>query len=172
MTTEGGASGLGSDLPTVLLGTFRDIVAYDCINLDETLTTDLIRMIQIWNFPASSHIRLRFKTHTQEVNLEERLASLEKAWSMFARIREKDVLDALGLSVPTDNDRILPPPSSGKGGDQPGEGGPDEMGLGAEGTTHEPHNVSDEQTIGRIKARLHGMGGAFGNPTTNGKAAV
>lgn len=172
MTTEGGSSGLGSDLPTVLLGTFRDIVEYDSINLDETLTTDLVRKIQIWNFPKSGHIRLKFKTHTQEVNLEERLNAMKTAWEMFARIKEKSVLDAIGESVPTASDRVLPPPQSGKGESAgPGQG-VDEMGRGQEGTTHDPRNVSDEQTIGRIKARLHGMGGAFGSPALNGKAAV
>jgi hypothetical protein len=114
---------------------------------------------------------LKFKTHTQEVNLEERLKALNMAYQMKARIKEKSVLDAVGESIPTADDRILPAPSEGGGMGEPG-GGPDGMGRGQEGTTHDPRNVSDEQTIGRIKARLHGMGGAFGNPAMNGKAAV
>lgn len=113
LTSEADATGLGSGLAELHLGTFLDIIKYDATNLEETATTDLVKWVQLWNFPESRGIRLYFKLKTDSVDKKERLDAIEKAWQMGARVKETDALDAAGLTVPNDEDRVLPAPGAG-----------------------------------------------------------
>lgn len=121
LTSEAEATGLGGNLASIHLLTFRDIVKYDCGNHDETMTEDVVTPLKQWNFPDCNYFKVRFVTETEPVDADETLAAYEKAWQMGARIKERDVLDAIGASEPTPSDRILPSPG---GRQAPGEGVP------------------------------------------------
>lgn len=110
LSTEAEATGMGSGLAELHLDSFLQIVAYDASNLKETLTEELLRPLQIWNFPKSRHIRLEFKLITEETEVEQKLSAYHQAWQMGARIREEDVLDAISASVPGENDVVLQNP--------------------------------------------------------------
>ena len=107
LTSEADATGLGSDLASVQLGTFMDIVKYDATNAEESLTTDLVAPVQRWNFPRSAHIHLRFVLETSTPDAEKKLAAFRQAFDMGARIKESDVMEAVGAAIPTDADRVL-----------------------------------------------------------------
>lgn len=129
LTSEGGSAGLGSNLPSVLLGVLLDIVREDATNLGETLTVDFVRNLQLWNFPSSRRVNVRFKIKTEEVNQGERLEMFSKAHQMGVDLREKDILDCIGASVIGPDDKVIPgtvtqsKSPDGEPGLPPGQGG-------------------------------------------------
>lgn len=110
LTSEADATGLGSGVAQIHLGTFLDIVKYDATNLEETLTTDLIEPLKMFNFPEASGVHVRFVIETESVDSEGKLAAYEKAWNMGARLREADVLEAVNAAMPTGDDVVLQNP--------------------------------------------------------------
>lgn len=127
-TSESEASGLGSGVADLHLDTFLQIVKYDSNNRDETMTRQLVRMIQIFNFPQSMGMFVRFKSKTEDEDVDKRLESLNKAWGMGARIRERDVHECVGVSAPTADDIVLPSQQQSPAGGFPGQ--PQAPGVG------------------------------------------
>lgn len=123
LTSEAEATGLGSGVADLHLDTLLQIVKYDSSNLQETITDELVRPIQVWNFPQSSGMHVRFEILTEDQDVEKRLASFETAWNMGAGIPEKAVLDMIGVAKPTGDDVILRSPNAGVGGGMPGMNG-------------------------------------------------
>jgi len=110
LTSEAEATGMGSGVADAHLATFHDIVRFDGLNLEETITTDLLRPLQQWNFPGTDDIYLRFVIDTESPDAQERIASYQAAWAMGVKIRTEDVYDALGASPPTEGDDYLDNP--------------------------------------------------------------
>ena len=102
LTSEADATGLGSGVADAHLATLADICQYDARNLEETLTTDFLRPLQLWNFPKSAGHYLRFVIDTDEPNVKEKLESVSQAWQMGLKIKASDVADMIGISIPTD----------------------------------------------------------------------
>lgn len=131
LTSESEGGGLGSDgIARVHLGTFKDIVTYDATNLEETITREYVWPLKDFNFPGSSHFRVRFKLETEEIDSDQRLSQIQLAWQMGARISEREVLESVNLTVPGDDDRTLmnpqmsdQPPAPGEAGHLPRDGG-------------------------------------------------
>lgn len=101
LTSEADATGLGSGVADAHLATFSDIVSYDARNLEETITEDFVRVLQLMNFPKSSHIYLKFVIDTESPNVKEKMAALKQAWDMGLQIKDSDVADIVGVSLPT-----------------------------------------------------------------------
>jgi phage gp29-like protein len=118
LTSEADATGLGSGLADLHLDTLMQIIKYDARNLEETLTYELVRPILDFNFPHARGIHLEFRIHTEEPNQESVLQSYQAAWTMGARLKESDVLDAIGASVPEGDDVVLQNPQLAQ---QPGQ---------------------------------------------------
>jgi len=119
LTTESEGGGLGSDgIANVHLGTFMDIVKYDATNLEETLTTDLVDVLKLYNFPGSANTHIRFVIETETPDADKKLQAVKTAWEMGARVREQDVFDAASLSPPNADDRILPGPNGAQSDEQ------------------------------------------------------
>jgi phage gp29-like protein len=110
LTSEAEATGMGSGVADAHLATFHDIVRFDGLNLEETITTDLLRPLQQWNFPGTDDIFLRFVIDTESPDAQERIASYQAAWAMGVKIRTEDIYDALGASPPTEGDDYLDNP--------------------------------------------------------------
>ena len=125
LSSEAEATGLGSGVAELHLDTFLQIVKYDASNLEETLTHELVRILQLFNFPDSMGMFVRFKIKTEDDDVEKRLASLKTAHDMGARIRERDVHECVGVSAPNPGDIVLPSPQQqlppGVGGAIPGQ---------------------------------------------------
>lgn len=107
LTSEADATGLGSGVADLHLDTFLQIIKYDATNLEETLTRQLLRPMQTWNFPKSRHIRLKFRLDTEDVDMEKKLDAYYKAYQMGMAIKAKDVADTIGMSMPGPNDEVL-----------------------------------------------------------------
>ena len=104
LTSEADATGMGSGVADAHMATFADIVSCDAQRLAETLTRDFVRHIQLWNFPGSEHIRLKFKIDTESDNVKEKLEACKSVWDMGAEIKTEDLFAAAGLSMPTAQD--------------------------------------------------------------------
>lgn len=105
LTSEADATGLGSGVSDAHLATFADIVAYDSRNLEETLSEDFVRHVQLWNFPHSAKHYLHFVIDTEAPDTQKRMEALKSAWDMGARIKATDIMDIIGASMPTDEDQ-------------------------------------------------------------------
>jgi hypothetical protein len=110
LTSEADSTGLGSGVSDAHLATFADIVGYDSRNLEETLTEEYLRVLQLMNYPRSSHIYLRFVIDTESPDVQSKMAALKSAWEMGLQIRDSDVADIIGVSIPTQSEsRIFNP---------------------------------------------------------------
>lgn len=107
LTSEAQATGLGSELANVHLGTFMQKVRYDAILEEETQTTDLLTLLIQYNFPEFTHAGFRFVVDTETPDAEERLAALKMGWEMGLKLRAQDVRDVLGTPVPEAGDEVL-----------------------------------------------------------------
>lgn len=141
LTTESGSTGLGSNLASIHLETYLQIIKYDALNLEETLTQELVEKVRKFNFPFIDEGSLRFNIETDEIDHRDRLDSIRSAWEMGARITEKETLSAAGLSEPSNDDRILYNPAFQNMTPQPEMGNQDEFqqGIGQES----PNRVND-----------------------------
>lgn len=96
LTTEAAGTGLGSNLASIHLDTYLQIIHYDSGNLDETLTDDVVRPLQEFNFPRYAHLAMRFKTETDTPDVESKLVAWRQAFDMGCKLRERDVMDLIG----------------------------------------------------------------------------
>lgn len=107
LTSEASATGLGSGLAELHLATLMDIIKYDATNLEETITTDVLDVLKVLNDPKAGRVDLRFVIDTQSANAEERMAAYEKAYNLGAKIRERDVMEAISAAMPDPDEPYL-----------------------------------------------------------------
>ena len=86
---------------------FLQIVKYDSLGVEETVTKDLIRMLLMFNFPSYQNVNFQFKLNTEEAVPLEKLQALQAAWSMGAKIKSEDVMGLIGLNVAGATDQAL-----------------------------------------------------------------
>lgn len=120
LTSEAQGTGLGSGLAELHLDTFLQIIKYDATNVEETLTQELVRPLQLANFPKLANVHVAFKIDTEADDVEGKLAGWKNAWEMGLRIKASEVYDMLGASVPDDDDEVLQQQQQGQ---QPQPGG-------------------------------------------------
>ena len=110
LTSEAEATGLGSGVADAHLATYADIVRYDSTNLEETLTTDLVRPLQLLNFPSMRNVFVRFRIDTESDQAEKIMAGYEQGWQMGLKIKAEDVYQLIGATAPDDDDEVLQNP--------------------------------------------------------------
>lgn len=115
LTSEADATGMGSELATVHLTTFLDVVRFDAQKLGESITADLVAPMVRYNFPAYRDVFFRFVCDTEAPETEKKLEALAKAWQMGLKIKSSDVYALLGISPPDITDEILGRPEPGAG---------------------------------------------------------
>ncbi len=143
LTSEADATGLGSGVADLHLGTFLEIIKYDATNLEETLTRQLVRPIQQWNFPKSRHIRLKLRIETEDEDAKNKMEAYRQAYEMGCRINAKDVMDTIGSRLPGPTDEVLvkqqsPPSSPGMAPGFGGSGADSGDGDGGDGGGKDP----------------------------------
>ena len=125
LTTEAAGTGLGSNLATIHLETYLQIIKYDAINLEETLTNDLVEKIRKFNFPYLDELSLRFRIETDEIDHQDRLNSIRTLYDMGVPISKEQALSAAGMTSPKENEEVLVNPaieSFKQNAQQPGGG--------------------------------------------------
>ncbi len=137
LTSEAESTGLGSNLASVHLDTYLQIIKYDAVNLEETVTTELVDRIKGYNFPEMLDVPCRFRIETEVADVESKLAAWKNAFEMGAKLREKDVMELIGAAMPEPGDAVLDqesiqpdPMGMGIGPAGPGQpGGPMQLDL-------------------------------------------
>ena len=107
LTSEAEATGMGSGVADAHMATFADIVQYDATNLEETITTDFLRVIQLANFPKSWRWKPKFKIDTDAPNVQAKMQAYEQAYKMGAKLKASEVYDLIGASMPDSGDEVL-----------------------------------------------------------------
>lgn len=153
LTTEAHATGLGSNLASIHLDTFLQIVKYDAANLQETLTDQLVRRLVEWNWPGVDARLFRFVIEVEKPDVAERLQALRQAFDMGLKLKAADVRDLLGIAAPGADDETLQNPSYARGPEMPGmQPGNMPMGLYANWQPRERYSNSEEgPRVGDIK---------------------
>ena len=107
LTTEAGGTGLGSNLATIHLETYLQIIKYDAINLEETLTRELIDKVRKFNFPHLDEGSLQFRIETDEIDHQDRLNSIRTLYDMGVPVAQSQALSAAGMTAPQDDEPVL-----------------------------------------------------------------
>lgn len=107
LTTETAGTGLGSNLATIHLETYLQIIKYDAINLEETLTRELVDKVRKFNFPQLEEGSLLFRIETDEIDHQDRLNSIRTLYDMGAPISQEQALSAAGMTAPKNGEPIL-----------------------------------------------------------------
>jgi len=111
LTTEAHATGLGSNLASIHLDTFLQIVRYDAGNLQETLTEQLLWRLIHWNWPGLDHRLFRFCIETDRPDVGQRLEALQRAFQMGLKIRTADLRELLGIDGPAEGEEYVQDPN-------------------------------------------------------------
>ena len=154
LTTEAAGTGLGSNLATIHLETYLQIIKYDAINLEETLTYDLVEKIRKFNFPELDEFSIRFRIETDEIDHHDRLNSIRTLYDMGVPISQEQALRVAGMTAPKDDEPVLTNPAIESfkqsqqqmqmgGGMTGGLGGM--FGGGAAGGAPEPQEPEEEE---------------------------
>lgn len=174
LSSESAATGLGSGVADLHADTFMQIVQYDAVNLEETITRELVEHLKNFNFPWARDIRVKFKIDTKDNESEKKLQAYKSAWDMGCKLKATDVLDIIGASMPDDDDEVLQNPAMqqqqrlwDQAHSQPGDVGPDGSMTGEDGQPAEEGSVEDQ--FGPL-AELLGQGGAQGGDDSQGGA--
>ncbi len=104
---QGSGSGMNSNLADIHLATFLQIVKYDALNLEETLTEELIKPIVALNFPEWTSYSWKFRIDTESDNVKEKLEAMERAWKMGLKIKTESLYDTIGEAKPGPTDEVL-----------------------------------------------------------------
>jgi hypothetical protein len=166
LTSEAAGTGLGSGVADAHMATFADIVKFDAVGREETLTRDFLRPLQLWNFPKSRGIYLRFVIDTESPDSDGKMQGYQAAWNMGAGLKEEEVLSIIGASMPKATDRVLRNPALQQQPMQiPGSGI-----QGAGGQAKETEQSSIQDLFGPLAAeggQREPPGGDGGEPPPN-----
>ncbi len=122
LTSDVGATGLGSGVAQAHENTFLMFVKYDARRLGRTLTEQLVWRLQRWNNIMPDK-RFTWQFAIDETDIKDKMAAVKTAYEMNVQFVADEIRQMTGLSKPTDEDEVV-------GGVQ--MGGPgfgDQMGL-------------------------------------------
>lgn len=110
LTSESEALGIGGGASDVQQETWFQIICYDAIKLEETITEELIEPLKRFNFPEAHDIPVWFRIDTKSADSEKKMNAIRQGWDMGLRIKASDVMDIVGLSMPAEDDEVLQNP--------------------------------------------------------------
>ena len=117
LSSEAAATGLGSGVAELHLDTLLQILKSDAINLEETLTSDLIATIIKVNVErkvfADPGFLPRFTIETEEPDIDKKLEALATMMDRGLRVAEKPVYEMIGMEPPGPDDKLIQAPSQG-----------------------------------------------------------
>ena len=105
LSSESGATGLGSGVAEFQEDTLSRIIKYDAINLQETLTHDLVKVLAKYNHPGVPAPKFVFDV--DKPNAAETLHAAKDFYEMGGQVDEDELRSVLGLSKPQPGHNIL-----------------------------------------------------------------
>lgn len=119
LTSETGPTGLGSNVAEKHADTKELFLRFDAANLDETLTTYLVSVIQRWCFPKLRG-KLRYESVIQKQDPEAVMNAADKLFNWGAELPEDHLRETVGIPKPKPGEKTL----KKQDGMMPGMGGP------------------------------------------------
>jgi len=107
LTSETGATGLGSGVAETHAATYLDIIRYDAQKLAETLTTDLLAPLQRFNYPHAADVHLQFEIEVDSPDIERTLNAWKQAYEMGLSLKAEEVAELIGASRPMGAEEVL-----------------------------------------------------------------
>lgn len=106
-TSQPVQTGLGSKIASVQESTFGRIVSFDCADLAETLTHQLVRVIQKWNHPGTEHCPCKFVIDYAKPNIDAQITAAKTLFDMGVEFDADELRSLTGLSKPQEGAVIL-----------------------------------------------------------------
>ncbi|MDK1021938.1 MAG: DUF935 family protein [Candidatus Hydrogenedentes bacterium] len=106
LTSDVGATGLGSGVAQAHESTFQTYIEYDARRLARTLTNQLVARLQSWN-NILPDVRFKFEFAIGETTKKETMEAVQAAHAMGVQFKEGEVRDITGLSKPDDGDDVI-----------------------------------------------------------------
>jgi Protein of unknown function (DUF935) len=103
---QAGGGGLGDGVAGLHEDTFARIIKYDAVNLQETLTTDLVATIQKYNAPRIKK-PLRFIFEVDKPNVKELLEAAQIFFEMGGTLEEDELRSVTGLTKPAPGSSMI-----------------------------------------------------------------
>lgn len=110
LSSEADATGMGSGVADAHMATLADILAYDARNLQETITEDLVRPIQRWNFRGTENTYYQFKIDTESPDADRQIQAMKMAWDMGLKLKADELYNVVGTAKPDAGDEVLANP--------------------------------------------------------------
>jgi hypothetical protein len=101
LTREVGSGGLGGKTGELDLATTNRVIKYDAVNLQETITEDLVRVLLRYMHPDVPERSVRFVFDVDKPNSGEVLGAAQAFYEMGGTIDEDEIRSVLGLSKPS-----------------------------------------------------------------------
>jgi hypothetical protein len=156
MTSEAHTSGMGSGLAEVHENTFMRLVTLDSVNLQETLTRELVAVIHRYSYPEDT-FKLKVRIAVDRPDPEKYLAAADKFYQMGGALDEDEVRAVLGFTKPAPDADVLVKPQEGTDLQGANPIGPD---GGQPGGTAGP--PSDDETADSLAGLVADIYSAFG----------
>lgn len=100
LTREGKGGGLNHGVPDMDAEVEANYVKYDAVSLQETITTDLVSVLQRYMYPELPPLCLRFVFDVDKPNTGEILEAAQAFYEMGGTLDEAEVRSILGLAAP------------------------------------------------------------------------
>lgn len=106
LTSEAQGTGLGSGVADLHADTFSRLIKYDAVNLQETLTTDLVAVFQKYNCPKVRK-KLRWVFEVDKPNAAALVEAAQILYEMGGTIDEDELRGIIGLAKPAPGSSML-----------------------------------------------------------------
>ncbi len=106
-TSQAAKLGLGSKIASVHENTFARIVEFDCIDLQETLTRELVHVIQQWNHPEAGDFTCRYVIDFDKPDVEQQMKAIKDAFEMGIAFDEDEVRQLTGCKRPDLDAKVI-----------------------------------------------------------------
>lgn len=108
LSSETGSTGLGSGVASLHADTLSRIIRYHADALADSLTCDFVRVVaKMLGASDSVAASLRFDFAPERTDPKERLEAIKSFVELGGKVAERDVRDLLGLSEPTEGEKVL-----------------------------------------------------------------
>jgi len=107
LSTKASATGLGSGLADLHQDSLSQVIKFDAINLEEAITAEYLRKLVEFNEPKYRNVDFKFRIQTDSKIPQEMLAATQAIWQMGGKIKLNDVMEAVGLEVPSEDDKTV-----------------------------------------------------------------
>jgi hypothetical protein len=105
-TSKPVATGLGSEIASVQENTFMRLVKMDALNLEDTLTRELLWVIQRYTYP-NIDFKCRVKINTEKADKKEYMSAVKDFIAIGGTVIETEAREVLGFTEPDAEDRVL-----------------------------------------------------------------